>query len=138
MPRLTFVALPLVSLALLALLAAPALASDGPLQTFAKGCEKELTTYCKDVTPGEGRLLACLYAHGDKVSPRCEFAVYDAAAQLERAINALAYVAGECKDDLYRLCGDVAPGEGRLLMCLDAKAEKVSARCKQAVKEVAQ
>jgi hypothetical protein len=135
MNHLRLVALSLVAVALLAV---PALASGDPLQTFAEGCEKELTTYCKDVTPGEGRLLACLYAHGDKVSIKCEFAVYDAAVQLERAINTLAYVAGECRDDLYRLCGDVAPGEGRLLSCLDAKEEKVSARCKQAIKEVAE
>lgn len=62
--------------------------------------------------------------------------MYDAAAQLERAINALVYVAGECEDDLVSLCSDVAPGEGRLLNCLDSNAEKVSARCKRAVKDV--
>ena len=118
------------------LITLPALAGAGPVETFAKGCQQELETYCKDVAPGEGRLLACLYAHGDKVSTRCELAVYDAAAQLERAINTLAYVAGECEDDLVRLCSDVAPGEGRLLTCLDSKAEKVSERCKRAVKDV--
>ena len=95
-----------------------------------------METYCKDVSPGEGRLLACLYAHSDKVSTRCGLAVYDAAAQLERAINALAYVAGECEDDLVSLCSDVAPGEGRLLSCLDANADKVSQRCNRAVKDV--
>jgi hypothetical protein len=30
-----------------------------------EGCNKEFETYCKDVTPGEGRLLACLYAYED-------------------------------------------------------------------------
>jgi hypothetical protein len=38
-------------------------AADNIIETVAKGCEKELTSYCKDVTPGEGRILACLYAH---------------------------------------------------------------------------
>jgi hypothetical protein len=133
MTRLVRIVLPLF---VFSLIAAPSLAADGPIETFVKGCEKELTAYCKDVTPGEGRLLACLYAHNDKVSVRCELAIYDAAVQLDRAITVLTYVAGECRDDLYRLCGDVAPGEGRLLDCLDKKAEQVSARCKKAVKEV--
>ena len=50
---------------------------------MAKGCEAAITTTCKDVTPGEGRILACLYAHGDKLSGKCEYALYDAAIQLE-------------------------------------------------------
>ena len=114
----------------------PALAAKGPIETFNDGCKKELETYCKDVTPGEGRLLACLYAHIDNISPRCEYAVYDASSQLERAITALTYVAGECGDDLDKLCSDIEPGEGRLVSCLEANAEKISDRCKQAVKDV--
>ena len=64
-------------------------AMQGPLAAQVReGCSPELTRYCAEVTPGEGRLLACLYAHGDKLSGQCEFALYDAAARLERAINA--------------------------------------------------
>ena len=64
-------------------------AVKGVIETVAKGCEKEFKMYCKDVTPGEGRGLACLYAHEDKLSGQCEYALYDAAAQLERALTAL-------------------------------------------------
>ena len=105
------------------------------VETVAKGCDKELTTYCKDVTPGEGRVLACLYAHEDKLSARCEYALYDAAAQLERAIAALTYLANECGDDLDKYCSNVPMGEGRLLNCLDKQGKKVSKRCTQALKE---
>lgn len=35
----------------------------GPVETFLQGCKTELDTYCKDVTPGDNRLLACIYAH---------------------------------------------------------------------------
>jgi hypothetical protein len=38
----------------------------------AEGCNTELARFCAEVTPGEGRLLACLYAHGDKLSGQCE------------------------------------------------------------------
>lgn len=45
-----------------------ALWAAGPVETVAKGCQKEIEGFCKDVTPGQGRVLACLYAYGDKLS----------------------------------------------------------------------
>lgn len=111
-------------------------AEETLLESVANGCQAELETYCKDVTPGEGRVLACLYARGDKLSGKCEYALYDAAAQLEQAVNALAYVVNECGDDLDQFCQNVAAGEGRLMECLDKNDAKVSARCKQAIKDV--
>ena len=111
-------------------------AEKGIVETFKEGCKADLETYCKDVKPGDGRLLACLYANSDKLSGRCEYAVYDAASQLERALTALTYVANECRDDLKANCANIKPGEGRLLTCLDKNAAKVSGRCKQALKDV--
>jgi hypothetical protein len=110
-------------------------AADNLVQTVANGCKNELETYCKDVTPGEGRVLACLYAHGDKLSGQCEYALYDAAVQLERAVAALSYVVNECKDDLEKLCSGVAAGQGRLLNCLEKNDSQVSGRCKQGLKD---
>ena len=111
-------------------------AGDNRVQNVADGCKTELDTYCKDVTPGEGRVLACLYAHGDKLSGRCEYALYDAAAQLERFVAALSFVINECRDDLVTLCSDVPAGEGRLVECLAKNETKVSERCNQAIKDV--
>jgi len=105
------------------------------VETVTKGCEKELKTYCKEVTPGDGRGLACLYAFSDKLSGQCEYALYDAAAQLERALSALTYVANECRDDLTKYCANIKPGGGRLLQCLDKNDAKVTKRCKQALKD---
>ena len=113
----------------------PALAGDDLVQSVVQGCKNELETYCKDVTSGEGRILACLYAHGDKLSGQCEYALYDAAVQLERFVAGLSYVVHECKDDLGNLCSGVPAGEGRLLDCLEKNDGKVSQRCKQALKD---
>jgi len=113
-----------------------ALAQEGLVQTVAEGCKAEIQTYCKGVTPGEGRVLACLYAYQDKLSGRCEYALYDASVQLERVVNALTYVANECRGDLQAYCSAVKPGEGRLLDCLEKNKAKVSARCTQAQKDV--
>jgi hypothetical protein len=106
------------------------------VESVTKGCKKELETYCKDVTPGEGRVLACLYAYEDKLSGQCEYALYDAAAQLERALTALTYVANECRDDLQKFCSGIQPGGGRLMACMDKNEKQVSGRCKQAMKDV--
>ena len=111
--------------------------TKGPVEVVVDGCKKEINAYCKEVKPGEGRVLACLYAYEDKLSGRCEYALYDAAAQLERAITALTYLANECRDDLKSYCSDVKPGEGRLINCIDKNIKKVSNRCKQAIKDVA-
>ena len=118
------------------LVALPAGAEQNLVESVVTGCRTELETYCKDVTPGEGRILACLYARNDKLSGKCEFALYDAAAQLERAVAALTYVVNECANDLNQFCRDVSAGEGRLLTCLEKNDNKVSSRCKEALQEV--
>jgi len=114
----------------------PVAADESLVKSVTDGCKVELKTYCKDVTPGNGRILACLYAHSDKLSGQCEYALYDAAVQLERAVASLVYVANECADDVDKYCGDVAMGKGRLLKCLEKNDKKISQRCKQALKDV--
>lgn len=111
-------------------------ADQGPVDTVLQGCKSEIETFCKGVTPGEGRLLACLYAYEDQLSGRCDYALYDASAQLERAVAAITFVASECREDLTRYCSTIQPGEGRLLKCLDKQGPKVSKRCTQALKDV--
>jgi hypothetical protein len=126
----------LVVLAMVPLFFGNALAMEDLVKQVAEGCKVELEKYCKDVTPGERRILACLYARSDKLSSKCEYALYDAAVQLERAVAALAYLANECDADLEKLCSAVKPGEGRLINCLQKNEKQVSNRCKQAVKQV--
>jgi len=133
----------LLSISIVALVAMPVLAAEqGPgekagqaiVDTVANGCKVEIESYCNGVTPGEGRVLACLYARQDKLSSACEYALYDAAVQLERAVSLLTFVASECKDDLVKHCQSVEVGEGRLLQCLEDNKADVSNRCKSAVK----
>jgi hypothetical protein len=80
--------------------------------------------------------LACLFAREDKLSGQCEYAHYDAAVQLERVVNALAYTVNECREDLTKFCADIKPGEGRLLKCIENNDAKVTPRCKSAMKDV--
>jgi len=115
---------------------APNLFAQDPVGTVVKGCATEIDTYCSQVTPGEGRLLACFYAHEDKLSGQCQYALYDAAAELDRAVSALNYLAGECHDDIMSFCASVQVGEGRVIDCLKGKGEAVSAACRQAMEDV--
>ena len=108
-------------------------AQDGIIESVLKGCQTELTTYCAEVVPGEGRGLACLYAHGDKISAQCEYALYDAAAQLERFVGALTYLANECAEDLENICGEVVVGGGRVAQCLLDNKANVAPRCAAAM-----
>ena len=135
---------------LLVLMSAP-LARSGAAQTPAQdvtavmqgelgeqvlnGCNTELARFCAEVTPGEERLLACLYAHGDKLTKQCDYALYNAAARLERAIGAITYVASECRAELETHCADVDVGEGRVAQCLKDHAAELSPGCGQALTE---
>ena len=137
MKKVSLVVLLLCAFCLPALFVTTAFTADkGPVDTVLQGCKSELETFCKGVTPGQGHLLACLYAYEDQLSGRCDYALYDASAQLERAIAAMTFVANECREDLTRYCSTIQPGEGRLLNCLDKNQAKVGKRCTQALKDV--
>lgn len=125
--------------ALSAVICTPVLAAEDTslIESVKTGCEKEIAAHCSTITPGEGRVLSCLYSHEDKLSSRCEFALYDAAAQLERAVAALVYVNSECDQDMQANCATTKPGEGRILQCLK-KSDKVSDRCKTALRDIGQ
>ncbi len=127
----------LASLAFVALLVAatPARAEESLADSIKKACNKELTTFCKGVPQGQGRILACLYAFEDKVSDKCVYAVYNAAVELEQAVNALKFAASQCQGDLQKFCADVKLGEGRGLACLSKHDKDVSQTCKDALKQ---
>ena len=116
--------------------AAGAWAQESIVDNVKKACATELTTYCSQVTPGEGRILACFYAHEDKLSGSCQYALYQAAAELDAFATAIAHLANECEGDLMKFCAQVELGEGRVGTCLlDHKAE-LTAACQQAIADV--
>jgi hypothetical protein len=116
-------------------LAGGARAADSVADKLKSACKTEMTTFCKGVVPGEGRVLACLYAFENKVSDKCSYAVYDAAVELEKAVNALKFAASQCSTDLQKYCANVKPGQGRGLACLQKNDKNVSTQCKDALKQ---
>jgi len=112
-----------------------AVAQSGRPTALADSCKLEIESYCRKVTPGEGRLAACLYANEYRLSGRCEYALFDAANELERAVANLSYVVNECRVDIANYCSRTESGEGRLMACLDRNRQKLSARCKLALQD---
>jgi hypothetical protein len=116
--------------------AAGAWAQETIVDKVTTACDPEIKAYCSQVTLGEGRLLACFYAHEDKLSGRCQYALYEAAAELEAFAAAVTHIATECKDDLMKYCAQVELGQGRVGTCLlDHKAE-LTATCQAAIADV--
>jgi Cysteine rich repeat len=122
---------------LLIIFTAPAgYAGQNMAREVATNCKVELDTYCKDVTPGAGRKLACLHAYSDKLSDACRETLLDAIGQVNALKAALFFIKDECADDLHQFCKDVTPGQGRLMNCLDTNDTRLSQRCRSALKDV--
>jgi hypothetical protein len=118
----------------------PAVAVPMPREVLAEhvlqGCQTELQTYCSKVTPGQNRLLACLYANGDKLSGQCDRALYESASALDRAISNMSYLADQCRTDIDSKCANVQPGRGRIAQCLADHKDSLSQACTQAITAV--
>ncbi|NJM35153.1 MAG: hypothetical protein HC850_11080 [Rhodomicrobium sp.] len=56
--------------------AAPAFAQEpGFFLHLINQCRADAADYCAQITPGHGRIAACLYAHIDRLRPGCQEAV---------------------------------------------------------------
>ena len=104
--------------------------------TFVQGCRAELTTYCSNVTPGNGRELACIFAYEDKLSSVCVNTLYDSAQRLSNAVVVLTYLANECEADIDKYCSHVEPGTGGILACMKPFQKVLSQPCNKAIQDI--
>lgn len=81
-----------------------------------RACWTDFTRFCKGITPGDGRVLVCLYEHQDQVSADCK-------ASLDTS--------QDCVNQARQLCGSTAEGKApdRMIMrqCL---REALSTSCR--------
>ena len=126
----------ILGLVMFVLLASSVQADRETAKEVAANCKPELETFCKDVTPGKGRMLACLYAYSDQASHQCRETVRDAYEELKLLSAVSSHLKNECGDDLENFCSDVSPGQGRLMRCLQKNDENLSRRCKSALDEL--
>ena len=98
------------------------------------GCAADAQKYCATVTPGDGRLFFCIIAHEDKLSTKCDYALFEASRNLERALNRIEDAADACWNDIEKNCANIPEGGGRIAQCLSAKQASLSQQCQAAVK----
>lgn len=110
--------------------------SDVRAQDVLKACETDIKKYCSQVKLGDGRLLACMYAHEDKLSAQCDLAIADAADQLDWFLSSVREAIAICAPDIEKHCADVAAGQGRVYACLRIKKDEIGDDCKAVVDEV--
>ena len=99
-------------------------------------CAKDIKKYCRTVTPGEGRMIYCMEAHEDKISPKCAFELGEAATNVQTAADALKDAVIACKAEIAGVCGKTLPGQGRIAACLLANKSSASSGCAEAIKKI--
>lgn len=107
-------------------------------KVFIEGCRADLDAYCSHVTPGDQRLLACLYAHEDKISDRCRANVTDALLIVDVELAQTNRIGAMCGSDILTHCGDVEPGDGRIAACLTERVAALSPGCQEALQDLPQ
>ena len=84
---------------------------------LAAACRTDLAKYCKNVELGNGRLRACLDAHQNVVSPRCQQTRAMVYASIARRAAAQRDIGRICDADIERLCG-TSHADAHLVECL--------------------
>jgi hypothetical protein len=99
-------------------------------------CARDIKKYCKTVTPGEGRMIHCMHAHEDKISPVCAFELGETASSVQSSADVLKDGVIACKAEIAGVCGKTIPGQGRVAACLIANKSTASKDCAEAIQKV--
>jgi Cysteine rich repeat len=106
------------------------------IKKLETSCGGDIKKYCRTVTRGEGRILHCMQAHEDKISPGCAFVLNEVALQAQTTADNLREAVNACRGDIDKLCAKTQPGEGRIAACLAANKTSVSKGCVEAVQKL--
>jgi len=101
-----------------------------------KSCARDIRKYCRTVTPGEGRMIYCMQAHEDKISPKCAYELGQAAASVQATADLLKDGVIACKAEIMGACGKIQPGQGRIAACLIENKSTASKGCAEAIQKV--
>jgi hypothetical protein len=132
-----------VSAALLAMLCMPSSVSAqsrvgdrvaAAIESIQGDCAADIAKFCGNVTRGEGRVLLCMQAHDDKLSFRCQFALYRASRNLGRALARVERIADACWSDIQAHCAN-AESTG-LARCIMDQGRSLSRSCQRAVADI--
>ena len=109
---------------------------DAAVKKLQAACANDVKSYCGQVSPGEGRLVLCMMAHEDKVSNQCEFALFEASRNLERALDKVEMAADACWSDIEKNCAGTAIGGKRIIQCLTEKKASLQQSCQAVLSKI--
>ena len=112
----------MTAVVLLLVRAIPAFAQE------ASPCARDLEQYCKDVKPGEGRVLKCYEEHKEKMSSACQ-------AWAEMAKRMGSRVTDYCAKEIESSCSGKKGDPLGLLECLQSNYVGVSYDCRVKLNE---
>ena len=108
-------------------------AAQAPGGALQQDCGADVQRFCRAITPGEGRVVACLISHSDKIAPRCRLTAFLAGKALADNLVRLDRLAFDCGADIKSLCFNIHPGGGRVYDCLRKNRAKLLPSCRQAM-----
>lgn len=109
---------------------------DAAAQKIQSACADDVAKFCSNVTRGEGRVIHCMLAYEDQISSKCDFAVFEAQRNLQRALDRTAEVADACWSEIQRYCGDAPQGSGGVAQCLIKNKAAIKKGCRAAVNKL--
>src|SRR5262249_963336 len=99
-----------------------------------EACATDIDKFCGKVSRGEGRVLLCMQAHDDQLSVRCQFALYRASRNLDRALSRVERIADACWNDIETQCAN----SHRIGQCVINKGSSLSKSCQAMVAGIRQ
>jgi 4-hydroxyphenylpyruvate dioxygenase-like putative hemolysin len=106
------------------------------IQKLEASCGEDIKKFCSTVTPGDGRILYCMQAHEDKISPACAYDLNEVELQVQTTVDHLREAVNACQSDIDKFCATTQLGQGRIAACLAANRTSVSKSCVAAVQKL--
>ena len=105
-------------------------------QSVFEACGEDVVNHCEAVTPGNGRIFACLYAHEDQISESCDAVIVEVANLLDLFFELIRYTKQECRADIEKHCMDVDMGGGRIYSCLKSRKAELTSDCSTVLESI--
>ena len=101
------------------------------IQRVEGACGGDIERFCSEVTPGGGRLAACMDAYSDQLSRSCQFTLGRAANRVQQAVE---NIADTCMSAVQQQCGNTDD----MKQCLQQKNSALPQSCQTIVAVVQQ
>jgi len=99
------------------------------------GCDEEIKQHCSASGQSAPEIVMCLMAYEEQLGPTCRENILETAMNIKAGAEALDYSISVCEADVEAYCGDVPPGDGRIVGCIKSNEARVSTECVAALKQ---